>query len=378
MTAQAYIVASKRSPIAPRNGALSNLELHQLSAPVIESLIRSSKIDKTQIDELIVGNALGAGGNPARVIALASGLNENVAGLSIDRQCCSGLDAVLIANDMVISGRASVVIAGGAESYSTRPQRSRRNTETGQWHAYEQPAFTPWPDKDPDMAQAADTLAQQLDISVDVQNEWAIHSHQKALNALARLKSEIVCVGSVEQDTYARNLSHTVCQRAPRIHGSITAANTAVAADGAAFSIIVNEAIAASLGGPQLRIQSGCTIGADPQLPGLAPVQAIQAVLANQKMVSSELRYVEMMEAYAAQAIACIQQLKLDPAICNVGGGGLARGHPIGASGAVLITRLFSELTAATLTEKRRPNFGLAAIAAAGGLGSAVLVEAVG
>lgn len=363
-----FIIGAKRTAVTPRDGALASLELHQLGAPVIKSLLASCHIDAAQIDELIVGNALGAGGNPARVIALASGLPERVAGLSIDRQCCSGLDAIQIAHDMVVSGRASIVIAGGAESYSNRPKRLRKTNE--QWLEYDQPAFTPWPDRDPDMAMAADALAQKIGISFEQQNQWAVHSHQKALDAADRLQHEMISLNGCHNDSYARQLNLQICQRAKRIHGSVSVANTAAAADGAAFCLVANEDFAKKLNRHYLRICSGVTIGTNPELPGLAPVSAIRSVLKAEHLSAKQLHRAEIMEAYAAQAIACIEQSGLDASICNVGGGSLARGHPIGASGAILITRLFSEL-------ENSGGYGLAAIAAAGGLGSALLLEAV-
>lgn len=368
MKTHSYIVAAKRSPVAPRDGGLSALTVHQLAAPIVRALMNECEIDAQQVDMLIAGNALGAGGNPARVVALASCLGDSNAGLSVDTQCCSGLDSILIANDMICSGRASVIIAGGVESYSQRPLRYRVKADSKEYEAYEQPAFTPWPERDPDMAEAADALAEKLGITFEQQNQWAIDSHQRALLAKARMLAEIVPLNKIESDSYTRKLSEAVCHRATRIQGSVSVANTAVAADAAAFCMVVSEAVAKQIGGPQLCIRTGTTRGADPLLPGLAPVAAIKSVLTEQGMQAVELNRTEIMEAFAVQAIACVEQCALDPLNCNVGGGGLARGHPIGASGAILMTRLFHELQ---LCGGR----GLAAIAAAGGLGTAVLVE---
>lgn len=363
-----YLIGAKRSPVTPRDGALSTLSLHELSTPVINALLIAARVDPLSVDEVIVGNALGAGGNPARVISLAAGLSERVAGLSIDRQCCSGLDAVLLAKDMVTSGRASIVIAGGVESYSQRPLRFRVGKDSSEPQAYDQPPFTPWPDRDPDMGLAADQLASELDINFQMQNDWAMKSHAKALSAKQTLHNEIVAVGGIEHDSFTRKLSPAVCTRAKRLHGNITAANTAVAADASAFCLVVSESIAKQFHGLKLRIASGITLGANPELPGLAPVAAIKSVLNSEGLSAAELARAEIMEAYAAQAIACIQQTGIDEAICNMGGGALARGHPIGASGAVLLTRLYSEMS-------HVQGFGIAAIAAAGGLGTALLLE---
>lgn len=363
------IVAARRTAVAPRGGALSTLALHELAAPVIKACLAQTGIEAAQVDEIIVGNALGAGGNPARVIALAAGLPETVAGLSLDRQCCSGLDAVLMADSLVSSGAAKVVVAGGVESYSQRPQRFRINPDSGALEAYDQPAFTPWPERDPDMAEAADALAVSLGIAASEQNDWAIASHRKACASRRRLQEEIVTVNDLDGDPFARNLTQALCRRARRVTGNITAANAAVAADAAAFCIVMAEDQARQLPLPLIRIVAGKTLGATPESPGSAPVAAMNQVLSAQGIEARQLHCAEIMEAYAAQAIACTRLVQMDPAVVNVGGGALARGHPIGASGAILAVRLFSELS-------RSSGYALAAIAAAGGIGTALLLEA--
>lgn len=349
-----YIIAARRTIVAPRGGALAGFNLHQLAVPVINAALADAGLAPADVDEVICGNALGAGGNPARVIALAAGIDA--AGLTIDRQCCSGLDAILIAADTIRAGRANVVIAGGAESYSQRPYRARIEPD-GALTPYDQPPFTPWPDRDPLMAKAADDLAGHLQITRAAQDEWAILSHQKAL---ASNHPEIVQITAETRDPFARNLTQKTCARAAQISGDITQANTAVAADGAAFAVVVSETFLRS---GALRIVQGATLGADPTLPGLAPIRAIQKILHADPAPTRA----EIMEAFAAQAISCVTQTGLDARSVNVGGGALARGHPIGASGAVLVARLFHDL--------KPQQTGLAAIAAAGGIGTAALFE---
>ncbi len=260
-------------------------------------------------------------------------------------------------------------MAGGVESYSQRPRRLRINPDSKTLEAYEQPAFTPWPDRDPDMAEAADALAVSLDIDATQQDDWAIESHRKARASRQRLAEELVAINGLIVDPFARNLTPALCRRAKRVTGNITAANAAVAADAAAFCIVMAEDTARQLQFPLVRIVAGKTLGANPELPGSAPVAAMTQVLRGQHIEARQLRFAEIMEAYAAQAIACTRLAQIDPAIVNVGGGALARGHPIGASGAILAVRLFSELS-------RSSGYGLAAIAAAGGLGTALLLEA--
>lgn len=355
----ARLIAARRTAVVPRNGAFARLSLEDLAAPVVEACLADAGLALSQVDEVILANALGAGGNPARRVALAAGLPDTVAGLTIDRQCAGGLDAILLARALVDSGAADIVLAGGVESYSRRPLRLKTDPDGGPPTPYDQAPFTPWPDRDPDMAQAAEALARRLSILRERQDSWAAHSHAKAL--AADLSAEIVPLGGITQDAFPRILSPKLLARSPLLTGSVTAATAAVAADAAAVCLIVSDRIAQGRG---LALLAGATLGGNPEEPGLAPVAAIRRIWGGEI-----LQQAEIMEAYAVQAIAVIDGAGLDPQIVNPGGGGLARGHPIGASGAILAVRLFHGL---------RQGRGLAAIAAAGGIGTALLVEASG
>lgn len=359
----AFIIAARRSAVMPVGGAFAGLEVHELAAPVMLACLSDAGIDAGRVDEVILSNALGAGGNPARVAALAAGLPEGVAGLSIDRQCAGGLDAVILARALVESGAAEVVLAGGAESYSRRPLRLRTDPSGGVAVPYDAPPFTPWAQggwgQEVGMHAAAAALADRLGISRAAQDAFAIGSHARAM---AATHAEIVGINGVLRDGFARGLTPALAARAKAITGSITAANAAVAADGAAFCLVVSARIAAQAT-RAVRIVGGATLGANPQEPGLAPLGAIARVLSPRLVPERS----EIMEAYAAQAIACIHGAGLDAARVNMAGGALARGHPVGASGAVLVARLFADL---------QRGHGLCAIAAAGGIGSALLLEA--
>lgn len=351
----ARLIAARRTAVVPRGGAFARLSLEDLATPVVQAILADAGI--TSADELILSNALGAGGNPARRVALAAGLQ--VAGLTIDRQCAGGLDAILLAKALIDSGAAEVVLAGGVESYSRRPLRLATDPDGGPPVPYDEAPFTPWPDRDPGMAEAADALAQRLQISRARQEAWAEASHAKALTS--DHSAEIVPLQGVTRDAFPRRLGPALLARAPVVHGSITAATAAVAADAAAICLVVSDRIAQGRG---LTILNGATVGGDPQEPGSAPLAAIRAIWNGEP-----LQMAEIMEAYAVQALAVVEGAGLDPQIVNPGGGGLARGHPVGASGAILAVRLFHGLT------KGR---GLAAIAAAGGIGTALLVETSG
>ena len=360
----AFVIAGRRSAVVPRGGAFVRLDLCDLAVPVVAACLADAGIALDEVDEVIVSNALGAGGNVARLVALAAGMPERVAGLTIDRQCAGGLDAVLLARAMVVAGLAEVVVAGGVESYSRRPLRFRTDPEGGEALAYARPAFTPWPERDPEMHVAAEALAVRLGIGRRAQDLWAVESHAKALGH--DFAGEIVVLAGVDGDAFARPLTLETAGRAKVLCGSVTAANAAVAADGAGFVVVVSERRARACG-RALRIAGGATLGSRPEEPGLAPVVTIGAVLRRTGVRPQDLSVVEIMEAYAVQAMACVAGAGLDPVRVNLGGGALARGHPIGASGAVLAVRLFHQM---------RAGHGLAAIAAAGGIGTALLVEA--
>ncbi len=354
----ARLIAAKRTAVVPHGGAFARLSIEDLAAPALLACLADAGFGLGQVDEVILSNALGAGGNPARRLALAAGLGH-VGGLSIDRQCAGGLDAILLARALVNSGAADVVLAGGVESYSRRPLRLRTDPDGGPAVAYEQAPFTPWPDRDPGMAEAADALAQRLAISRAAQEEWAVQSHAKAL--ISDHSSEIVAVAGITRDAFTRALTPGLLARAPVVAGSITAATAAVAADAAAVCLVVSDRVAQGRG---LALIAGATVGANPEEPGLAPIAAIARLWDGEP-----LAMIEVMEAYAVQAIAVVDGARLDRAVTNPGGGALARGHPIGASGAILAVRLFHGL---------RRGRGLAAIASAGGIGAALLVEASG
>lgn len=366
----AFIIGARRTAVVPRNGAFAALQPHELAAPVVDHLLRETGVAPDSVGELIVSNALGGGGNVARVVGLASGLPASVGGLSIDRQCAGGLDVLLVADAMIRAGQHDIVIAGGVESYSRRPLRYETYPDGREPQFFDQARFTPWPDRDPDMAQAAHRLGVELGVDQTAQDSWAMDSHAKALASAKSGKSgEITPVSGMVSDPFTRPLGPRHCAKARRICGSITVANMAVAADAAAFVVMVSKRAAAEFNAPAVEVTAGASMGGDPERPGLAPVAAIERVLNRAQIVPSEIVAAEIMEAFAVQAIACQRGAGLDHAIVNRNGGALARGHPVGASGTILAVSLYHMLV-------RQGGTGLAAIAAAGGLGSAMIARA--
>ncbi len=371
MKTNPLIVAAARSSVVPYGGAFCDINFEQLAVPPIHACLKQVNIKPSEVDNIIVSNALGAGGNPARVVSLATGLPITIAGISIDAQCAGGLDAILIAEALILSGKAKVVIAGGTESYSLRPKRYFK-TKFHEKPVYStQARFTPWKKQDPNMHEAAHQLAIKYGITKDEQDDWAITSHVKALAAQKQLMDEIVnpLEGFPKHDPFNQVLTKKICNHARILSGTITTANTAHAADGAAFVLLMSEELRNTLKiNHTMRIIESCTIGSDPQYPGIAPVYALQKIFKN-RSIHKDTMTIELMEAYASQAIACIKTCQLPVTRTNVSGGALSRGHPIGASGTILMVRLFQEL-------KKTQGQGIATIASAGGIGTAIMVEA--
>lgn len=370
----AYLVAARRTAVVPRNGAFKAVEVDELGEAPIRALLSDAGIAAEAIDDVIFGNALYAGGNPARLAALRAEVPVRVPALTLDSQCCGGLDAIMIAADRIANGGADAVIAGGVESFSRAPLRSRRPRHAEEApQPYDRPPFTPWPERDPDMIAAAAALAETFDIRRERQDAFAIASHRKALDNPPG-SNEIVPLAGLSGDAFPRALTGSLCARLPPIAGGalygVTRATVAVEADAAAAVLMVSEVMLRRIEVERpVRIVAATRCGDDPAIPGIAPIAAAKALFTAQRIAPGTIAVAEIMEAFAAQAIACAEGIGVEPSVLNRGGGALARGHPIGASGAMLAVRLWHEM------QKEKPGaLGLAAIAAAGGLGSALLV----
>ena len=266
-----------------------------------------------------------------------------------------------------MSGSHNIIIAGGSESASCRPIRMRINHNTGEKIAYDRPIFTGLKDRDPDMIDSVAEIAASSGISKELQEAWAINSHKKASNT--NFKSEIVNINNQNKDTFTRKLNKKICERAPILKGNISSATTAVDSDAAAFCIVVSEKVAKNFPNA-IRIVHGVSSAGVPDTPAFATINSINRILETTKITIESLKVIEIMEAYSAQAIIAKNEFKFNEQLINRGGGALARGHPIGASGAILAVRLFHEL-------QKTDGNGLATIAAAGGLGSALILSTV-
>ncbi|MTI16780.1 thiolase family protein [Rhodobacteraceae bacterium RKSG542] len=378
---EAVIVAARRSSVQPKGGLFKALNVGDLWAPVAQAAMASAGISPDLIDQVVLGNGLYGSGNPARVCALQAGISQQVPAVTLDSQCCSGLDAVLFAASLIESGRARIVICGGVESFSRRPLRAHQPLEEDRApEFYLRPPFTPWIDRDPDMLEAAARLAALRGITAEEQARWAVESHRKAKAAQSAevFGDEITSVtgeGADLLDGFTRSLSEKLALRAPVLarhgDGEITSATTAVEADAAAALVVMDRDLAKERGlSDQIIIGDGLSIGGDPELPPAAPEAAIKTLLERNALVPDDLHVVELMEAFAVQALCNASVCTLPLERVNIKGGALARGHPIGASGAILAVRLFQELKNAPSGAK-----GMAAIAAAGGLATALILS---
>jgi acetyl-CoA C-acetyltransferase len=380
----AYIIAARRSALGRVGGLHKGRRIEELCAPVVASALRDAGINADQVDEVIVGNAT-QGGNPARLIALAAGLSDNVPAATIDRQCGSGLDAILAANRAIAAGDAKVMVAGGAEALSTAPWRIAKPRTL-----YQLPRFTsfePEPAEEGGVSpliEATEALAARLGISRAQQDAFALRTHLKAEAARTskRLTGEIVPIRANAEE--ARDQSAVepdfkdLAQLAPyqQPDGTLTPGNTSATHDGAAMTVIVSERIWAELGKPRaLRLVAQAIRGVGPEEEASAPIEAMKTL--NERLNGfkrSDIGIIELSESSAAQAIALVQSLELDEDLLNPDGGAIARGHPLGAAGAVLVTRLFTRMARG---EGKRAPLGVAALGALGGMGLAALFEAV-
>ena len=396
------VIAARRTPIGTAGHALARVDLVGLLAPVLRALVEDLGPAAPAVDDVVIGNCRGPGGNPARVAALAAGLGTAVPGVTVDRQCGSGQEAVHQGATAVLAGVADLVLAGGAESASTAPWRlARPTTPTGMPIPFERAPFAPSEIGDPDMGPAAEAVAARCGVTRARQDAYAARSHALTLAAARAgvFDAEIVPVAGVDSDERPRRLNEAALARMRPAFvpgGTVTAGNCCGVSDGAAAVAIVPAYLRAALGVPGLALRGWVCVGLDPNIPGLGPVPAVEKLLKGAGITLAEVGVLEMTEAFAAQVLACTDALGLHPLdsldpldplnpphpldplgsdaarVCPQGGA-IAMGHPWGASGAMLVVRLFAQMVRVD-----GPRFGIATCAIGGGQGLALLAERVG
>ena len=375
------VVAARRTPIATVGQRLSGHSVDDLAAASIRATVadaRRSLGAELPIGDVVIGNCMGPGGNTARVAALAAGLDVTVPGLTVDRQCGSGLAAILVAAEQILAGDQRMRLAGGAESASTAPTRIAASG------AYDRAAFAPGGFPDPEMGPAAEALALSRGISRERQDAYALRSHERAVASrdAGRFLDELVPVGEVLSDDGPRPMSSAMLGRFAPVFagdaaGTVTAGNACRVSDGAATVALVSDRDRGTA--PGLALIGSAVVGCDPATPGLGPVFAIESLLARTGFSIDDVAAVELVEAFAAQALAVLDAIglasadRVDDRVCS-DGGALALGHPWAASGAVSVVRLFSRLVRAGAPAG---SLGLATAAIGGGMGVAALFRVV-
>jgi acetyl-CoA C-acetyltransferase len=365
------IIAARRTPIGTRGRALAHLRVEELAAPVIRAALADAEAAtgaSVAIADVLLGNCMGPGGNPARLAALAAGLGVEIPGGTVDRQCGSGLAALMDAVTAIRAGDERMRVAGGVESASTAPVRSIDGVP------YDRAPFAPAGFADPDMTRAAEDLAAQDGISRRRQDVHAARSHTRALTALAagRFDAELVPIAGLDHDD-AIGGALPLLTRLPALfpEGTLTAGTATRIGDGAAALIV-----APAGAGAGLAVRAFAVVGCDPALPGIGAAPAVRQALHSADREMTDVAAFEIVEAFAAQSLAVLDRLGIaddDPRV-SADGGALALGHPWGASGAVAVVRLFSRLV-----REGAPagTLGVAAASVGGGLGIAAVLEVV-
>jgi 3-oxoadipyl-CoA thiolase len=397
---EAWIVDAVRTPVGRYGGALAGVRPDDLAALVIRAVIDRTKIDPAIVEDVILGCANQAGEdnrNVARMSALLAGLPVEVAGQTVNRLCGSGLQAINAAAHAIGAGDGDVFIAGGTESMTRAPYvmakaegawdrgpRELQDTTLGWRFLNPKLAAMHYPYS---MGETAENVVERYGVSRERQDEFALRSHQRAVAAAdeGRFADQMVSVKVpqrkgdpivVSRDEHPRadtSLEALANLRpAFREGGSVTAGNSSGINDGAAATLVVEAGRARELGlKPMARVLATAVAGVDPAIMGVGPVPASRKALARAGITVDDLDLIELNEAFASQSLVCVDELKLDPEKVNVNGGAISLGHPLGASGARLMTMLVHEL------RRRRGRYGLATMCIGVGQGIATVVELI-
>jgi acetyl-CoA C-acetyltransferase len=390
MTQSIVIASAARTPVGSFNGAFANVPAHELGAAVIREVLSRAGVDAADVDEVILGQVLGAGEgqNPARQAAIAAGIPQEATAWGLNQVCGSGLRAVALGMQQIASGDANIIVAGGQESMSLAPHCAHlrggvkmgdfklidtmiKDGLTDAFHGYH-------------MGITAENIARKWQLTREEQDEFALRSQNKAEAAqkAGKFKDEIVPFTIktrkgdvvVSDDEYIRHgaTMDALAKLRPAFDkdGTVTAGNASGLNDGAAAVVLMSEDEAKRRGiKPLARIVSWATAGVDPSIMGTGPIPASRKALEKAGWKAEDLDLVEANEAFAAQACAVNKDLGFNPDIVNVNGGAIAIGHPIGASGARVLNTLLFEL------QRRNGTKGLATLCIGGGMGVALCVE---
>ncbi|MFD4819737.1 thiolase family protein [Peribacillus butanolivorans] len=388
------IVDGVRTAIGGMGGSLKDVEVEYLSEKVMREVIYRAGIDSADIDEVIWGNAKQSSDTPnlARLAALRAEIPIEVPGYTVHRQCGSGLQSIHNATQQIMSGLADIVLAGGGESMSTAPYYLRNarygykagNSELVDPNTESQPRAQPIEVYGRlTMGLTAENLAEKYNISREAQDEFALKSQEKAANAIKSglFNDEIISyeiktrkgITVFATDEHPRETSMEKLAKLPSVFkegGTVTPGNSSGRNDGAAALLLMADEEAKKRGlSPRARIVSQAAAGVSPEIMGIGPVPATKKALKLAGLTMADIDLIELNEAFAAQSLAVIEELQIDQSKVNVNGGAIALGHPIGATGAILMTKLMYEM------ERRKARYGLVTLCIAGGLGISTIIE---
>ena len=389
MKREAVIVSAVRTPVGRCRGALAAVGAPELGALVIAEAVRRAGLQGEEVEEVIFGN-LGNNdsANLARVVTLQAGLPFTVPAITIDRQCSSGLNAIAIGALMIEAGEADIVVAGGTESDSNRPHlmekaRVAYQVAPPQWLVRRTAPGA----LNVSMGTTAENLGRKYHITREECDAFALESHRKAAAAQAagRFDEQMIPVTVPGKRGKTTVVDRDECVRpestmetlgslptAFEPDGVCTAGNSSPMSDGAGAVVLMDRETAEKKGLEPLAVFRGFAVtGCDPSIMGIGPVEAIRKVLRKTGLTLEEMDLIELNEAFATQSIACIRELGLDMDKVNVNGGGLALGHPLAGTGAILTAKLLYEL------KRRRARYGLVAFCMAGGQGGAAVFERI-
>jgi acetyl-CoA C-acetyltransferase len=383
---EAVILSAVRMPVGKYGGMLSIYKDYEMGAMVIAEAVKRSGINPKEIEDVYFGNLLGLPGNVAKVAAMQAGLPENVPAVSVDRQCASGLETICIAAAMIKSGMGEVYVAGGTESMTNKPYYLEKAKKM---YSPKSPQFleamlAPPELGDPLMGETAENVLHQYKISRQEMDEFALRSHTLALKAIedGTFEEQILPVtirNGKEQKT-------TIIDECPRketsleklsklsalfkINGSVTAGNSCPMNDGAAAVVLMDREKAEKERYSYMGVvKNFAAIGLDHNVMGLGPIYAVKKLLKKSQLTIEDIGIFELNEAFASQSIACVRELNLDINKVNINGGAIALGHPLGATGTILTTKLLYAM------KQRNVRYGIVTMCIGGGQGAALLIE---
>lgn len=385
----AYILAAYRTPgCRAKKGGFKDMRPDDLAAAAIKGLIERTRIDPMKIDDVMIGCAFPEGEqgmNFARIAALKAGIPYQVPAQTINRFCSSGLQTIATAAERIIAGFSDCIVAGGAESMTVVPMGGNK-------YSANPGLVASWPESYASMGITAELVADKYAINREQQDQFAVGSHQKAAAAIAAgsFNNEIIPVeveetlvinnklqknrklisidDGVRADTSLAGLARL--SPAFKLNGTVTAGTSSQMTDGAAAVLVVSEQFLKAMDAkPLARFVSFAVRGVPPEIMGIGPVEAIPAALKMAGLKQSDVDLIELNEAFAAQALAVIQELDLNPELINVNGGAIALGHPLGCTGAKLTATLLHEM------QRRDSRYGMVSMCIGGGMGAAGIFE---